>query len=258
MTVHVRECPAPHFLATRKRIGIIAGAGPEAGIDLWKKILEANKACLGDRFSGDLDAPDVTVLSVPELGLAMDLRENEEQLWCVLRDAILAMDAAGVDLFCIACNVLHYYADRIAALNTRARFISIVDSARDHLKKQEVRQAALLSISRVMALDEWSPYAPLADHVTLETPADTAALDDIIRSIKRDGAQSAEVFVNFSRVLDSLGSQVILLACTELPLVPVAPRDKRLVDVTALLAETMVRESLKDGEPWVQQQMTRS
>lgn len=43
----------------RPSIGIVAGSGPEAGIDLWSKILARNQVLLGTKFRGDLDAPRV-------------------------------------------------------------------------------------------------------------------------------------------------------------------------------------------------------
>ena len=46
----------------RRTIGIITGSGPEAGIDLWVKVLDANKRLLGEGFQGDLDAPRETPL----------------------------------------------------------------------------------------------------------------------------------------------------------------------------------------------------
>ena len=55
----------------RKKIGIITGSGPEAGVDLWMKILEENKRVLKENFRGDLDAPDVTIFSIQQLGHSM-------------------------------------------------------------------------------------------------------------------------------------------------------------------------------------------
>ncbi len=60
----------------RKKIGIITGSGPEAGVDLWQKILKINKDILKEDFHGDLDAPNVTIFSVPELGHSMELEKK--------------------------------------------------------------------------------------------------------------------------------------------------------------------------------------
>lgn len=68
-----------------KKIGIITGSGPEAGIDLWQKILIENKAILKDKFQGDLDAPNLTIFSVPQLGYSMELEKNYDLVWDILK-----------------------------------------------------------------------------------------------------------------------------------------------------------------------------
>ena len=87
-----KECKrkAYTFLCTnmKKRIGIITGSGPEAGVDLWQKILKANKDILKENFHGDLDAPNVTIFSVPELGHSMELELNYEMVWKVLEKSV--------------------------------------------------------------------------------------------------------------------------------------------------------------------------
>ena len=65
-------------------LGIIAGSGPEAGVDLWRKILVANRIALNERFRGDIDAPHMVIISEPTLGLSMDLVANREPVWASL------------------------------------------------------------------------------------------------------------------------------------------------------------------------------
>lgn len=228
---------------TRKRIGIIAGAGPEAGIDLWQKILEANKASLGAAFGGDMDAPDVTIFSIPRLGLSMEIERNEDVIWAVLEEAILAQ-AERVDIFCIACNVLHHYSDKINGLGLRAEFVSIIDVVRDYLSENHVERAALLSIGKVVQLGKWSPYAVLREQADFEVPSDMDGLTRIVADVKRLGPYADGVRGRFSDILAAVQSDVILLACTELPLVAPDIPGKTLVDVTRLLAEAMARKSL--------------
>ena len=81
---------------SRKKIGIITGSGPEAGLDLWNKLLHANRAMQGDLFRGDLDAPNVTIFSEPSLGLSMELEANDETGWQCLKSTALALAARVV------------------------------------------------------------------------------------------------------------------------------------------------------------------
>lgn len=225
------------------RIGIIAGAGPEAGIDLWQKILAANKSQRGEHFRGDLDAPDVTVFSIPRLGLAMNLAENEEALWSEIKSATQAL-AQRTDYICIACNVLHYFSDRIRALGLAAELVSVVDVAAAYIQSQRLEKFALVSIQAVTNLDKWSPYRALVRYGDVEVPAQPGKVNELVADIKRFGAEDPYARAAFKSILDSLDSEVVFLACTELPLLKVEAEGKKLVDVTQLLAQEVVRKSL--------------
>ncbi len=229
-----------------KRIGIIAGAGPDAGIDLWKKILEERRSQLGGAMA-DVDAPAVVVFSVPELGWAMDIENREADLWRVLSQAYLSL-ARHADLICIACNVLHRFVDRLRALDTSAELVSVVDAVEDHLRAHDIRTAGLLSISSVVALDAGSPYARLAQVSELVTPQDPAGFDVLVKDIKRLGADRPELRDAFDREVRALGVGLVLLACTELPLVSRPLPGIEQIDATRLLAKALLRKAL-DAQP---------
>ncbi len=227
----------------KKRIGIITGAGPEAGIDLWQKILEENRRLLGADFQGDLDAPEVVIHSLPTLGLAMNLRQHEETLWLAL-EASLRQMAGTVDLVCIACNVLHVFAERIRALELDLELVSIVDTAREHIVGHALERVGLLSISSVMNLDGLSPYAPLresADVVTSPRPQD---MDELVRAVKRYGAEAPGLRQRYAELVSELGVSQVILACTELPLLARALPGIEQLDATRLLARALVQKSL--------------
>lgn len=227
-----------------KSIGIIAGAGPEAGIDLWKKILEANRRHHGDNFRGDIDAPEVLVHSIPELGFAMNLQEHESRLWAALLRAITHMDSQ-TNLLCIACNVLHTFADRIRALDTTLDLVSIVDVTCDHICSAGINRVGFLSISSVMALEGNSPYAALRDSANIVTAADSAAVDVLIREVKRHGASFPGLRERYDDIVRDLGVDSVILACTELPLLSHPLPGIEQIDATRLLADEVVRRSLQ-------------
>lgn len=229
-----------HFV--KRKIGVITGAGPEAGMDLWKKILVENKNLLGANFRGDIDAPAVVIYSIPALGMAMDIQHHEDGLWQVLQAELQVM-STQVDMICIACNVLHYFSDRIKALNLSAEFVSIVEVARDYICANKIEIAGLLSISSVVALDRWSPYTSLKKHVKLVTPRQSTALDQLVKNIKRYGSDREEFRLAYDQVVLDLEVDCVLQACTELPLVARPLLGIEQVDVTHLLAAALVRKS---------------
>lgn len=229
--------------AGRPRIGVIAGSGPEAGIDLWSKMLVANRELLGDRFSGDVDSPTVVIFSAPELGLSMDLRKNDAVVWRRLEQVVRDI-VPHVDIFTIACNTLHYYSARIRAISGDAIFLDVADVAHAYLKAHAPQPAALMGSASVAALDEWSPYLGLHREVSFETPADPAALHALIHEIKLLGRDSDDIRRRLTEIVSRLEARTVFLACTELPLVHATVPGKDLVDVNKLLAEYLVKYSL--------------
>ncbi len=225
------------------RLGIIAGSGPEAGIDLWSKILVANRNALGERFRGDIDSPPVVIFSEPLLGLSMDLARNTDAVWEALRETVLGI-VAHVDVFTIACNTLHYYSPRIRELTGRAQFIDVSDVASAYMQRHPASSVGLMGAKPVAALDEWSPYFGLHREVGFETPGDLDQLHSLIHDIKLAGGDNEGIRSRFNEIVAAMQSPTVFLACTELPLVNASVRGKTLVDINRLLAEELVHYSL--------------
>jgi len=225
------------------RIGVIAGSGPEAGIDLWSKILVANRIALGERFRGDIDSPPVVIFSEPRLGLSMDLAKNTDAVWQALRTTVLDI-VPHVDVFTIACNTLHYYSPRIRELTGEATFLDVSDVARAYMHRNPSSSVGLMGATPVAMLDEWSPYLGLHREVGFETPADLGRLHGLIHDIKIAGGENADIRSRFSAIVAGMQASTIFLACTELPLVNAPIEGKTLVDINRLLADELVRHSL--------------
>ncbi|MDL2191417.1 aspartate/glutamate racemase family protein [Cobetia sp. LC6] len=238
-------------LRQRNVIGILTGSGPDAGLDLWNKLLIANKARVGPGYRGDLDAPHVHLISQPALGLSMELESHEQQVWEALSDSARKL-AEHVDYYAIACNTLNYYQPQLEALALNARLVSFNDVVIDRVRRDGLEKVALLGAKSVTDMGDWSPYRALAEVVEVEVPGDPHLLHQIIYDVKARGGDDPSVVQRFHALLESLSSGTVLLACTELPLIPVstvsssgndtAPA-KTLIDVTELVAEELARKS---------------
>jgi aspartate racemase len=229
--------------ATRASIGIVAGSGPEAGIDLWSKVLARNQMLFGADFRGDLDAPRVVVLSEPTLGLSMDLEQNEEIVWSSLKQTIAAI-AVQADAYAIACNTLNLFAPRIASLRLPGEFVSFQSALLAWVARNRVDRIALLGAAPVTSLGPWSAYQSLQDVVAVETPADAAELHDLILDVKRLGSRDPSLRPRLKALVETLTADHVILACTELPLISDIETEKSLIDVTELVADELVDRSL--------------
>jgi aspartate racemase len=224
----------------RKKIGIITGSGPEAGVDLWQKILQANKNILKEQFKGDLDAPDVTILSVPQLGYSMELEKNYDKVWDTLQTAVKDI-CQRVDYFVIACNTLNLYANEIEAIGYKDKFISTLDVVEAYIQEHQLNKVCIIGALPVLQMQEYSVFQPLAERFNVEVPLDFNQVHQLIYDVKQHGGDS--VTEEFKAILKSIESEHIFLACTELPLIPVKCEKKNLIDVTNLLAQTLVKKT---------------
>lgn len=228
-------------------IGIIAGSGPEAGIDLWAKVLLHTKLILGESFSGDLDAPRVIVISEPQLGLSMDLRANETATWQAMERTVRQI-APQVDYFAIACNTLNWFAPQIADLLSTiegaGQLVSFTDVLTETLRNNGQQSVGLMAAAPVLAMDAYSAYSALGHDFDVETPADHQAMQDLIFDVKKLGGGTPELCDRFAKIASAMTSDTLLLACTELPLISAAITGKSVIDVTDAVANKLARLAL--------------
>jgi aspartate racemase len=228
----------------RKKIGIITGSGPEAGIDLWGKILDENKAYLKNSFQGDLDAPNVTIFSRPELGHSMELEKNYDSVWKTLKKAIQEI-VTHVDYFVIACNTLNVYEKEIESIGLKHQFLSTLDVVENYIKEKQLNNIAIIAALPVLQMGKYSAFHTLNKHFNIEVPHDFAKVHQLIYDIKQYGGEQRDIIDAFESIIDDIESNHIFLACTELPLVTVNCKEKNLIDVTQLLAKQLVEKSFE-------------
>ena len=118
----------------------------------------------------------------------------------------------------------------------------------DWVARSGVRRLGLLGAAPVTEMGAWSAYRDLAGLVEIETPADRAALQDLIYDVKRLGSADPGLRPRFARIVEAMQADTLLLACTELPLIADFPTSKTLVDVTDLVADALVARSLAGGD----------
>ena len=224
-------------------IGIISGSGPEAGLDLHAKVLHAQRTLLGEHYRGDLDAPRVVTIAEPRLGLSMELPDHEDDVWTALEAAARQL-APQVDVFAIACNTLNAYAERLRALTLDAELITVADVCAAFAASRGLDRLGLLGAAPVTDLGAWSAYAALLPDVDLVTPQRPAELHQLIHDIKLAGGATPDLDGRLRRIVDDLGVDPVLLACTELPLLDVSGAGAETVDVTELLARSLVERAI--------------
>jgi len=218
------------------RIGIIGGSGPQAGIDLWEEIL-----ALHSRTShGKDNFPHVVIHSVPLLGGPHGFHDlkpetpGHKPLLQALENTIRLI-SKSVDVFCIACNTLHYLDEDIRRIVDKveqsdghaAHFLSIVDCAIDAIASSGVKRVSIMGSMLTSDVEGQSPYARVVRdlphvHCTAASIECRKKQQLVINAAKRDGPHCAEAQDLMAECLDELLEEdvdLVALSCTELPLV---------------------------------------
>jgi aspartate racemase len=170
----------------------------------------------------------------------MDLPVTDPEVWATLEATARAI-APQCAFYAIACNTLNVYDERLAALGLSAEFVSFGSAVRGWARREHVERLGLLGARPVASLSEWSPYRSLADQVDVEPPSDLDALHALITEVKTNGGGERGLGDRLTAIVRGFESETLLLACTELPLIALPVKGHRLVDVTDLVAQELVR-----------------
>jgi len=229
-----------------KTVGIIGGMGPEATLDLFHKIIRSTPATRDQEHvhlivDNNSQIPDRTEYILgrgpsPLPYLLQSLRLLEED---------------GAEAVCMACNTAHYFADRIRH-STRIPFLSIVESALAEIKASygAARRIGLLATSGTVS---GRVYHSLFEReglaVSVPQPPFQRRIMELIYAVKAGAGEQATAAL--AQCIDHLlqeGAEVVVAACTEIPLL--LPRLKPslpVVDSTLALAREVVRFALESA-----------
>lgn len=241
-----------HKERTKKIAGILGGMGPEATVDLLGRIVKKTRA------QDDRDHVHCIVEQNPHVPSRIkNLLEGGSispgpSLVAMARN----LEAAGADFLCIACNTAHnWYGDVAASVNIPVLNIITIASRKAAAVLQE--QGAGLKKVGILA----SPAVRLT-HL-YEQPCNELDLEpvyadeeyenmllDIIKAVK-SGKTDAEISGKFHEVIrhmEQKGASALIIACTELGVLPYATT-LPVIDAADTLASEIITNAgceLKD------------
>lgn len=237
-------------------IGILGGMGPLATADLYRKIIETSPA------QRDQEHFPVVIWAdprVPDRTAALLNSGEDPTPWLVRGGRKLA--EMGADFIVIPCNTAHAFLPNVRPAVERP-FLSMIDAAADEIRSThpQARTVGLLATTgtisanlyqealRQRGLDVIIPDDDVQERCVM------AAIGDVKSG--RGGSAATTLLVEASEHLTGRGAQVLLEACTE---IPIALHQRHvatpILDATAALARIAVataihlNESARDGDP---------
>ena len=210
-----------------RTIGVIGGMGPAATADFMRLLVN------GAGADQDSDHPRVIIDSNPQVpGRNAALAGTGPSPGPMLAETARQLVAMGAEVLAMPCNAAHNWAPEVRAV-AGADFVDIVDAAIAEAMVHTPRTIGILAIGATLdaRLYNRAPVPVIA--------ADRDRLQPLIDRIKAGdiGSQVAQAMATIAADLVAAGADVIIAACTEVPLVlPATAVPMPLIDTTAALA----------------------
>ncbi|MGO1663205.1 aspartate/glutamate racemase family protein [Micrococcaceae sp. AOP34-BR2-30] len=223
-------------------VGILGGMGPAATVDFYAKLIDATPASSDQGHLRVMIWADPTV---PDRSRAIsgDGEDPTPQLAAGARK----LAEAGASFYVVACNGAHAFLPRVRE-QVDLDYLSIIDVTADHVSALPfAKKAGLLATDATLSAELYQgalseagvdPVIPEAEdqHVVMEAIYAVKAGD-----LRADQRQS---LVEVAGRLRDRGADVIVAACTEIPLALSSEESPRpLIDPAVLLANEVVNEA---------------
>jgi len=228
-----------------KTIGLLGGMGPEATVDLFRRIVRATPATCDQEHLHILVDNDPSVPDRTEALLSDNLEPVVEKLTAMAQ----RLEAAGADFLIVPCNTAHYFLDRVR-LTVSIPFLDMIEETVTSLCREHPAQrtVGLLATTGTLRTRLYPRRAEKVSLTVVEPPAtDQPAVMAAIHSVKSRGANAdaASVFARVAAGLVAAGAQAVIAGCTEIPLALDATSvSVPLVNPAEELAQAAVRMAL--------------
>ena len=244
---------------TEKIIGIIAGVGPFAGLDLLKKVLEQTVA--------NKDQEHLTIFSLSQPNQIVDrteyllgqVTENPAQAFV---GQLLKLAKMGVQVAGIPCNTAHATAiftaivEGLKVQGSGLRLLHMIEETAVHVHDHypAIQRIGILSTTGTYltaiypeALVKFGMTAIIPERKMQEELVHTAVYHSQY-GVKACGVATSKAkqnLVTAVQTLQSKGAEAIILGCTEMPIVITESIlcGLPVIDPTLILARALIREA---------------
>ena len=229
----------------RKTVGILGGMGPEATVDLMRRVIAGTPA------QDDADHIRMLVDSNPRVPSRIEALiegTGASPVPCLIAMA-RGLERQGADFLVIPCNTAHHYHAEVAAAVGVLVLDLIEMTARDASRlRPGLTRVGLLASTALQHIRLYEPWFEELGVRVLYPGSDVQQeLMELIRAVKAGRPTPAQVAAcdRAAEDLRALGAQCLVVACTELSVV--AERlntDLPVCDAADVLARAVIREAL--------------
>lgn len=229
-------------------IGILGGMGPAATVDIFSKIVKFTPA------ARDQDHIRIIIDNNPKIPnrIAAFYGHGEDSTPEMIASA-QSLQSAGADFIIIPCNTAHLFIPRIEQ-HLKIPFLSIIDAGVEFIKMNysQVKKAGILGTTPTVESGLYrKAFAEIG--ISLVSPESELQHNSVmeaifgIQGIKAGNTciQPRELLITASAQLVAKGAEIILMACTEIPIVlKTEDTTVPLVDLNTILAIAAIKKAL--------------
>ncbi|WP_407333954.1 aspartate/glutamate racemase family protein [Enterovibrio sp. 27052020O] len=222
-------------------VGILGGMGPEATVDLMRRIIAATPA------NDDADHIRLLVDNDPKVPSRIKalIEKTGESPAPYMANMAQGLVKGGADFLVIPCNTAHKYYDDVAHA-VSVPVMNILTLSADKILRlyPNIKRVGLLGST---ALQITQLYQPAFEQYGVETlypcNVEQTALMALIRAVKANAHndKSIEAFNRAAEDLEDQGAECLLIACTELSVIAKSLTTALpVLDASQILAEHVV------------------
>lgn len=225
-----------------KKLGIIGGLGPLATAVFYRKIVEKTVA------GCDQDHIETFIYSNTKIPKRVEyiLGEQVENPLFELINTAEILEKMGADILVMPCITAHYFYPKMQeAVNIP--IIDGVSEIADFLRKNQIKRIGLLATKATIDSNFLQQKFEKLGIETILTENQEKISDIIFKHIKIGDIPDGSCFENIKIELSEKGAQRILIACTDLSLIPLDEKDDKIyLDVMDILADAAVKKCKRE------------
>ncbi|WP_028022135.1 cysteate racemase [Enterovibrio calviensis] len=223
-------------------VGILGGMGPEATVDLMRRIIKATPA------TDDADHIRLLVDNDPKVPSRIRylIEKTGESPAPYMAKMACGLVEGGADVLVIPCNTAHHFYDDVAqAVSVPVLNILELAAEKIHRLYPDINRVGLLGSSALQITQLYAPAFAARDIETVFPDTDRQeALMALIRAVKANThtEELTDAFNLAAEDLEDQGAGCLLIACTELSVIAKTlktPLPK--LDASQILAERIVK-----------------
>jgi len=199
-----------------KTLGIIGGMGPMASAYFLQLLTTMTEASSDqEHIHAVLDS----CTQIPDRTSFILGQSSEDPFPHIVESGQRLIDA-GCDVIAMTCNTSHYFFDRIEQ-SLSVPMINLIRESANYLKERGINKAGLMATDGTVSSGLYQKEFAAAGIEVVVPSAEyqKAVMHIIYDNVKAGTEPELPLFYDIARSMVGDGAQVIVLGCTELPLV---------------------------------------